>query len=221
MAQNSMPAAAVATSIPREYARPGQCGPIAGVIRDGEKLIAPRGADLSAYCIACGGPSAGKPWVLRYVPSDGSAADLAGCADEPIGGMIALLFLAVYGVLSATVPRLRARRRALTVILPVGLCDQHRRQRRRILRAAGVALLLSLGLLLGGLWAWFRARYQTGDDTTVAQTVMIAGGVLAFLGPVLVLTRLRTPTITTAPDGRVLITGAGRDFVDAQNAVVP
>jgi len=49
-----------------------------------------------------------------------------------------------------------------------------------------------------------------GDDTTVAQSVMIAGLIFTFLGPLFVLTRLRTPRLTTAPDGRLLISGAGR-----------
>jgi hypothetical protein len=81
MPQNAMPAPAGATSIPAPGDRAAVCRPIAGVVRSGDKLIAPRRADLSPYCIHCGVPSAGKPLVLRYVPPDGSTGDLAGCMD--------------------------------------------------------------------------------------------------------------------------------------------
>jgi len=81
MPQDAMPAPAGATSIPTQGDRAAGCRPIVGVVRSGDELIAGRGADLSAYCIHCGVPSAGKPLVLRYVPPDGSPADLAGCTD--------------------------------------------------------------------------------------------------------------------------------------------
>jgi hypothetical protein len=210
MPQDAMPAPAGARSIPDEGDRAAVCRPIAGVVRSGDELIAARGADLSPYCIHCGVPSAGKPLMLGYIPPNGSTGDLAGCMDEPAVALIAVLFLAAYAVLGVIVPRLRSRQQARIVAMAVGLCDRHRRRRRRIFWAAGVVLLGSLGLLAGGLWAWFRARYQTGDDTTTAQSLMIAGLVFAILGPVLVLTRLRTPRLTTARDGRVVITGAGR-----------
>lgn len=216
MPQNATPASDGATSITAQYDRAAVCRPIAGVVRSGDDLIASRGADLSAYCIHCGCASAGKPMVLRYVPTDAGVVDLAGSTDDPIGGLVGLLFLSVSAVLNATVPRLRAWHRAQTLSVAIGLCDRHLRRRRRLLRAAGVALLVSLGLLVGGLWAWIRARYQTGDDTTVALSVMIAGLVFAILGPVLIGSRLRTPRLTAAQGGRVLITGAGQAFVDAQ-----
>jgi hypothetical protein len=222
MPQNAMPAPAGATPIPAQGDRAAVCRPIAGVVCNGDKLIAARGADLSPYCIHCGLPSAGKPLVLRYVPPDGSTGDLAGCMDEPIGGLIAVLFLSVYAVLSVTVPRLSARRQNVTVTVAIGLCEQHRCHRRRIRRAAAFVLLLSLALFAGGLWAWIAATHSPqGLTNDFPRMAIIASPILAILAPLILFSRLRTPRLTTAPDGRLLITGAGDPFLNAQTAVAP
>lgn len=216
--QDSMPPSTGTTPVPLAYARPSVCGPIAGVFRSGKYLNMPCGADLSAYCIHCGAPASGKPRVLRYHPRSNVGTELAEATpEEPIGCAIYIVLLALSAFMAIRESRDAARR--LKVTVTVGLCDLHRRRRRRILWAAGIVLLLSVGLFVAGLWVWIAARYRTHDDTTVAQSAMIAGAIFAFLGPLLILTRLQRARIATAGNGRAMIAGAGRPFLDAQATV--
>lgn len=183
---------------------------ISGVVRDGDALIVRCGADLSQACIHCGRQATGKPVYVRWSGNAG-AADVPEGGANPIG-------IALFALVTALVVK-AARDDARRVYVTVGLCEAHRRRERRILTAAAVVLVLAIALLAGGLWGRFAALHSpeglTNDFPTMA---IIGGGLAAFLGPVLVLMRLRRPRITSETNGLAVLSGAGRPFLDAQRA---
>src|SRR5258708_23080816 len=94
---------------PLAYER-GGAEAIAGVCRDGDLLVAHRGADLSRFCIRCGRPAAGAPIVRRLIDRRNVDSSSSFSRDDScIGALIALLF-----VLLSLSTYVRAARASLT-----------------------------------------------------------------------------------------------------------
>src|SRR5260221_9181369 len=134
---------------PLGYER-GGAEPIAGVFRDGDKLVAHRGADLSRFCICCGRPAAGKP-IVRHLNERSSSSDYDSRSRDD-GGIAALLSLVMLiASLWTYVGEWRASR---TRTVTFGLCELHQRQRRSASWIIGVTFVAGLILLAGGTWGF-------------------------------------------------------------------
>jgi hypothetical protein len=170
--------------------------------RDGNRLIAPRGADFSAFCFQCAKASAGQP-LTKYLRVDKSSL-----FHKPTGPGAASSALFVLDILEYllwlvwwVVDWPKSRRRHIAF----GLCAAHRR-RRLLLRMAAIAgLPLGAAVLIGGIFA---------DLADPLDFIAVASGVALVGGGMVAAACLPDPALAGENAEFLWLKGAGKAFLD-------
>ena len=153
-----------------------------GCRRDGAGVFLPHGSDLPPRCVRCNAPAAAplKSRTLYW--------------HSPWLYLVLLVNLLVYAIVALVV-----RKR---VEVGVGLCETHRRSRRR-------DLAIGLGVLVAGVVGVFVAASADRAGTA------LLSGLVAFVAMVTVVVRTRSVRATRIDDTGARLVGFGRPFLDA------
>ncbi len=180
---------------------PAPPGPI---VRSGNLIVAPRGADFSSCCFQCAAAPAGRPIVKHLAASWSAVFDRGGMM--AVGGTAGLILFLIDFLLLILwfawwiVDRPKARQRRVSF----GLCLRHRRRRSlfRWLTLAGFPL--GIALVLVGIFGnqpdeWDLLTYLPGF-------VLIFGGFMAI-------SLNRDPKLSTENERFLWIANAGAPFL--------
>lgn len=153
-----------------------------GCRRDGAAVLLPRGADLPPRCVRCNAPAAAplKRHTLYW--------------HSPWLYLVLLVNLLVYAIVAIAV-----RKR---IEVTPGLCESHRRARRR-------DIAIGLGTLVAGAVGVFVA--SAADRGGVA----LLSGFIAFVAMVATVVRARLVRATRIDDAGARLVGFGAAFLDA------
>ncbi len=172
------------------------------VARDGNRLIVPRGGDISGLCLCCGQASAGRITChLRRANGGVFHKSTGSSSGSSLLLILDLLELVLFCLMFVTdLPASRKRK------LTYGLCAKHLSKRRWMRTSAPVVFLLGV-VLLGYMFTHTSAPAYIGIPAAIVGIGSIAGGpMLYFMSP--------RPSLAGENPQYLWLKGAGKALLD-------